>query len=169
MCCSVREKRTSHLHKLASKLEMKDRILWKHQLGRDELNQWVRHAALSVAPLTECSRNVEQGCAPLKILESMALGVPVVSTLIPSVEELMTDGCEGFLVRPNRPSELAREIRIGLEYPDKLAELGRNGTKTIRERYSWDLARRSLSRVYNDLIRENSFQMLAEMNSKGAI
>jgi len=169
MCCSVKEKCTNHLHKLASKLEIADRIIWNYQLSRDELNPWIRHAALSVAPLTECTRNIEQGCSPIKILESMALGVPVISTLIPSVEELITDGCEGLLVRPNRPSELAREIRIGLEYPDKLRELGKNGALKIRRHYSWEVARVSLGHIYTNLTEESPVSMPAEFKRIGAI
>lgn len=167
VCCSVREKRTSHLHKLAARLDIKGRIIWKYQLSRDELNSWIRHAVMSVAPLDECPRNIEQGCSPVKILESMALGVPVISSRIPSVEELITDGCEGLLVRPNRPSELAREIRIGLEYPEKLQELGRHGAEKIRKQFSWEVARSALGCIYADLVQESSLSMLAEMNGKG--
>jgi glycosyltransferase involved in cell wall biosynthesis len=114
------------------------------------------HATLSVAPLTECPRNLQQGCCPLKILESMAAGVPVVASDLPAVRELITDGVEGRLVRPDRPSELARTIRVLLQYPAHLQELGRRARERIARDYTWDQATAALAALYRTLCRSDS-------------
>lgn len=151
ICASTRE-RTSRLYrKLAVRLGIDTRIIWQYELRNDELVPWVAHAALTVAPLSECSRNLDQGCAPLKILESMALGVPVVASNLPVTREIIGDGTGGRLVRADRPSELARAIRLLLESPDQLRALGESGRRRIEEKFTWSRSCGMLGDLYRTL------------------
>ena len=47
---------------------------------------------------------------PLVILEAMALQVPVISTRIDGIPEMIEDGVNGFLFTPDEPRELARQV-----------------------------------------------------------
>ena len=124
MCASTHRRRAKPYQKLADKLGISERMLWHFGLAKEELDGWLQHALISVAPLTECSRNLNQGCCPLKILESMAAGVPVVASDLPAVREIMMDGTHGRLVRPERPADLARAIRLLIEYPEQRCTMG---------------------------------------------
>jgi glycosyltransferase involved in cell wall biosynthesis len=134
--------------RLAEKLEVAPRIVWRFGLSAAQLAPWLRNAMLSVAPLTECARNIVQGCSPLKILEAMAAGVPVIASDLPAVRELVTDGVEGLLVQPDRPAALARAIRILFEYPDLRASLGSEGRRRVESTFTWDHAAARLRAVY---------------------
>jgi glycosyltransferase involved in cell wall biosynthesis len=112
---------------------------------------------LSVAPLTDSPRNVLQGCAPLKILESMASGTAVVASNVAPVRELIQDRENGWLVHPERPAELARAIRILLEHPQLTKQLGANARRTIENHYTWDRATGALRRAYLRLMKEGDF------------
>jgi glycosyltransferase involved in cell wall biosynthesis len=150
--CASRESREQRRYlRLASKLGVADRIVWRFALPPAELAPWRAHALLSVAPLTECARNLEQGCAPLKVLESMADGVPVVASDLPAVREIVTDGADGRLVPPDRPAELARAIRLLVDYPDERAALGRAARRTIQRRFTWERSLDQLDGVYRGL------------------
>lgn len=137
--------------RLAERLGVSDRIVWKYELEEPELARWRQHALVSLAPLTDCERNVTQGCAPLKILESMASGTAVVASDVPPVRELIRDRENGWLVHPERPAELARAIRILLEHPRKARELGEHARRTIEERFTWERSTEALRRAYRDL------------------
>ena len=93
--------------------------------------RWRQHALVSVAPLTDSPRNVIQGCAPLKIVESMASGAAVVASDVPPVRELIRDRHDGWLVHPDRPAELARAMRILLDHPDLAASPRQQRARTI--------------------------------------
>lgn len=134
--------------RLAERLGVANRILWKYELHEPELARWRQHALLSVAPLTDCERNVTQGCAPLKILESMASGTAVVASDVPPVRELIEDRDNGWLVHPERPAELARAIRILLDNPERARALGTNARRTIEERFTWQRSTDALRRAY---------------------
>lgn len=148
ICASNYSRRAKLLTKLAEKLEVNDRIIWNFGLREEDLAPWRDNALLSVAPLTECSRNIEQGCAPLKILESMASGVPVIASDLPSVREIMTDREHGRLIQPDRFGELARVIRVLLQYPDKLAEMGANARQKIKKDFLWEHSIAKLKEIY---------------------
>jgi glycosyltransferase involved in cell wall biosynthesis len=135
ICASVHERRAKPYRKLAEKLDVAARTHWHFALPEPELARWREHALLSLAPLRDCSRNVEQGCAPLKIIESMASGTPVVASDLPAVRELLTDGETGRLVAPDRPGELARAIRVLLDFPDRRARLAANARAAVT---TWD-------------------------------
>ncbi len=151
ICASVQRRRTKPYRRLVERLGLGARVHWEYTLSQTALEPWRRHALLSIAPLRECSRNLEQGCSPLKILESMAAGLPVVASDLPPVRELMEDGVHGRLVTPDRPGELARAIRILLEYPELRERMGAAGRRHIFHHFSWDLALQRLQAVYGEL------------------
>ncbi len=140
ICGSRDGKAWKPYQKLAAKLGVAERILWKFALEEDELARWRQHAFVSVAPLTDSPRNVTQGCAPLKILESMASGVAVVASNLPPVREMIRDRHDGWLVHPDRPSELARALRILLDDPEYARGLGEEARQTIEQGFTWDRA-----------------------------
>ncbi|GAA4603700.1 hypothetical protein GCM10023195_12310 [Actinoallomurus liliacearum] len=151
ICSSVPERRARPLRRLAERLGVADRLLWRFTLPHAEVAGWLAGAAISVAPLTACARNLDQGCAPLKILESMAAGVPVVASDLPAVREIMADREHGRLVAPDRPAELARVLRVLLEYPDAARAMGERGRQRILADLTWPASRARLSAVYDSL------------------
>jgi glycosyltransferase involved in cell wall biosynthesis len=153
-CASRESKSWRNYERLAKKLGVTERIVWKYALDEPELARWRQHALVSVAPLTDCPRNVVQGCAPLKILESMASGTAVVASNVAPVREMIRDRENGWLVHPDRPAELARAIRILLEHPQRARELGANARRTIEERYTWTQSTAALRQTYVELVRK---------------
>ncbi|NDU75914.1 glycosyltransferase [Actinomadura sp. DSM 109109] len=153
VCASVPERRAKPVRRLAERLGVAERVDWRFALPHHEVAAWLAHAEVSVAPLTGCARNLDQGCAPLKVIESMAAGVPVVASDLPAVRELMADGRHGRLVPADRPAELARAVRILLEYPDEAAAMGRRGRAHIEENLTWARSRARLAEVYRTLKR----------------
>lgn len=149
ICSSVPEPRSRPLRRLAERLGVADRVLWRYTLPHADVAAWLAHAELSVAPLTAGQRNLDQGCSPLKIWESMAAGTPVVASDLPVVRELVTDGEHGRLVRPDRPAELARAVRIMLEYPDATRQMGLRAQRRIAGGFTWAHARARLAAVYD--------------------
>src|SRR5688572_29905234 len=136
ICASVHQRRAKPLRKLAERLGVE--VHWHFALPEEELARWRYHALLSLAPLRDCSRNAHQGCAPLKILESMAAGVPVVASDLPAVRELIEDGVTGRLIPPDRPGELARAIRVLLDYPEQRAALGAAARAHVERHFTWE-------------------------------
>lgn len=151
MCASGSKPRLKYLVKLAQHLGVSEKIIWNINLRQSEVHKWLAHAKISLAPLTECARNLIQGCCPIKIIESMAFAVPVIASDIPVVRELLNHNENGRLVRPDRPAELARSIRILLSHPQEAAKLGVAGREKVNHQLTWEHSRDKLRQAYSEL------------------
>jgi glycosyltransferase involved in cell wall biosynthesis len=151
ICGARRSRDARRAERFALKLGVEARVVWHWGLSSAELAPWIAGAALSIAPLRACARNVTQGCAPLKILESMAAGVPVVASDLPPVRELITDGVDGRLVAADRPAELARAIRVLMAYPEHRAALGARGRERVAREFTWQRSLERLRNVYRSI------------------
>jgi len=72
---------------------------------------------------------------PTVIMEAMACGVPVVSTTLAGVPEMIADGQSGLLVSPKDPASLARAIARLLEDPALGERLGSAGHIEANEKF----------------------------------
>jgi glycosyltransferase involved in cell wall biosynthesis len=151
VCASVHRRKAKPYRKLAARLGVEHRVRWHFALPEDQLAPWREHAVASLAPLRDCSRNVAQGCAPLKVLESMASGIPVLASDLPVVRDLVDDGEQGLLVAPDRPGELARAVRTLLDFPDRATAMGAAGRVRVAERFSWGASVAALGDLYASL------------------
>jgi glycosyltransferase involved in cell wall biosynthesis len=99
----------AQLQELTRRLNLAARV---HFLGwRDDL-----HAVLGDLDVVICcSRN--EG-TPVALIEAMAAGVPVLSTDVGGVGDLIRHGQTGWLVPPGDPPALAQAIRTLLAQPD---------------------------------------------------
>lgn len=110
-----------------------------------DIKPWYENAAVSVIPLRA------GGGTRLKILESMAIGVPVVSTSI---------GCEGLDVTNNEniliadtPSEFAVCVCKLLDNPELRAQISQRARALVETRYSWDAISPKLLDVYKSMMK----------------
>lgn len=85
-------------------------------------------------------------CAPLAVPEAMAASLPVVTTRIGAIPEMITDGEQGFLVEPGNVDALASAIRRLMESPELRARMGDHGRATVEHDYE---ARRNAHRLLN--------------------
>ncbi|MBF0695919.1 glycosyltransferase family 4 protein [Actinomyces bowdenii] len=92
-------------------------------------------SAIGVAPYPDLGGEEQQYFSPLKVLEYLAAGLPVVASAVGQVP-LLLEGV-GVLVPPSDPVSLARELDALAADPQRRAELGRRGRRRAEERHSW--------------------------------
>jgi glycosyltransferase involved in cell wall biosynthesis len=81
--------------------------------------------AIPFRPITDGIPNV--------LVEAMAMGIPVVSTTVAAIPELIQDGRTGTLVPERNPLALAAAIEHLLKDPHKRQELAREARETVRQ------------------------------------
>jgi colanic acid/amylovoran biosynthesis glycosyltransferase len=72
---------------------------------------------------------------PNVVKEAMAVGVPVVTTCLDGIEELIEDGVSGLLVDPGDVPALAERLELLLTDGSQRRRLAENGRKVIEERF----------------------------------
>ena len=73
---------------------------------------------------------------PTVIVEAMLAGLPVVSTRLAGIPEMLTDGESGFLVSPKDPPALAAALEKLLADPSLATRLGARGRQSAVEKFA---------------------------------
>jgi glycosyltransferase involved in cell wall biosynthesis len=106
-------------------------------LAPAEVGTYYRRARVGVCPLPGgVSRIAEVFTSPLKLLDMMAHGTPIVATDLPSVRELVADGQTAILARPSSPEALAVAIQDLLEDRRKAQQLAHAARAAVWQ-YTW--------------------------------
>lgn len=134
----------------AQRLAVAERVLIQPPVAPPVLAQLLARARVAVAPLAADPRNLQQGACPLKILEYLAAGCPVVASRLPAVEALLEHGVSGWLVAPDNPAALVEGLRAVLDNSVQAARL-RQGGWIVAQTFTWDRAVRKLLKVYQNL------------------
>jgi glycosyltransferase involved in cell wall biosynthesis len=151
LCISNRTKHIKPLLRQARKTGLVERLEWKFKLNRPVLQEELRQSHLSLAPLSLHPRNLLQGCAPLKILESLAMAVPVLSTRLPCVEEWVEHGQQAHLVHPNDVDELERALRQLYASPEKRQDMSLKAREHLKNNFQWTHSTEKLRQLYANI------------------
>jgi glycosyltransferase involved in cell wall biosynthesis len=91
---------TRELERRIARHGLEGRVLLHPPLAPTELAGVFGKLRFTVAPLAETARNTWQGCCPIKIVESMAAGTPVLASDLEVSRELIRHGENGWLAPP---------------------------------------------------------------------
>ncbi len=111
------------------------RVLAHPPLSREALGAVIKRLEFTAAPLLENTRNSVQGCCPVKIVESMAAGTPVMASNLKVCRELIKHGENGVLVEPGSPRAWALEIRRAARDKSRLEKMSEAAKKTALSRF----------------------------------
>ncbi len=73
---------------------------------------------------------------PTVIMEAMACGVPVISTRLAGVPEMIESGTDGVLVPPQEPAALAEALEQLLNDREEARRLGERGRRGAQEKFA---------------------------------
>lgn len=139
------------LVKMIRKLQLTQQVVFIQAVPHQMVPAFIQAADICIAPLAYNDRNVTQGCCPLKILEYMACGKPIVASNLPVVRELVTPYQEAILAEPNNTQALALAIKQLIEHPAYAENIGSNAAGRAAKEFSWALAQARLNRVIESL------------------
>ncbi|HSR55986.1 MAG TPA: glycosyltransferase family 4 protein [Alphaproteobacteria bacterium] len=96
-----------------------------------------RSADLFVLPC-RIARNGDRDGLPNVLLEAQSQGLPVISTTVSAIPELIQDGETGVLVNPDDSGVLAGAIERLIRDPALRARLGAAGANRVKDQFSQD-------------------------------
>src|SRR4051794_14768745 len=85
---------------------------------------------------------------PNVLMEAMACGVPVVTTGVSGITELVHDGRNGLVVEPDRPADLADALHRLIKDPDLARELADEGRRTVRNGFDAETSAAQLAALF---------------------
>lgn len=88
---------------------------------------------------------------PVAILEAMAAGLPVVTTPVGAIPDLVVHGETGLMVAPGSVEELTDALVAMVTDPKRRATLGARGRRRIEANFTIDGAAARLNALYDEL------------------
>jgi colanic acid/amylovoran biosynthesis glycosyltransferase len=116
------------LEKLVIKLGIEQFVTFTGALGQKEVQDRYREADIFVLP------SFAEG-VPVVLMEAMAMGLPVISTRITGIPELIDNEVNGLLATPGDAAELSRLLTRLIDKPKFGKKLGIAGRKKIIAEY----------------------------------
>ena len=93
-----------------------------------------------------------QKAIPVKLLEYMAAGLPVVGSRFGYIEEIIAKNQCGLLTEPGDPESLSRDICALLENPERALNYGQNGWDAFQREYTWEKEQGKLLSLYERIL-----------------
>jgi len=125
------------IEKLVAALELGDVVSLTGMLAQDEVVDLYKRAAIFVLPC-QITDDGDRDGIPNVLVEAMAMELPVVSTSVAGIPELVEHGENGLLVRPEDPAGLAAAMARLLEQPQLRQQLGKAGRAKVCRQFSAD-------------------------------
>lgn len=126
-------------------------VMWRGTVTQSELLAEYRRAHVFALACRVDDTGDRDGI-PNVLVEAMASGLPVVSTSVSGIPELVVDGRNGLLTPPEDPTALADAlIRIAKD-PDLAGTLARGAEQTIAEHFDGDVLARRLVGLFEGSI-----------------
>jgi glycosyltransferase involved in cell wall biosynthesis len=148
ICSSVKEQAYKFYKKLAIHLGVDDKLILLNQVDKYVLHKIVANAKASVVPLRQGMRNVDQGCCPIKVLESMACKTPLIASELPVVKELA--GENAFYFVPEDELDLSRCIRFVLDNEAEANAKAEQAFHTYVNNFTWEQHNHKLKSFYQN-------------------
>lgn len=147
-----RSRQRKALAKQIRKLGLEEHVVVQPAVPHHEIPSLIAGADICVAPLALNDRNVTQGACPIKILEYMAAGRPLLASNMPIVRELVREDVDGLLFSPNDPEDLARQAVQLLKNMELSQRLAESAAAHVREKFTWHESQKKLGKVVEKLL-----------------
>lgn len=126
-----------------AKLGMDDTVILTGPRPQEDVRRELTSASLFVLPcVTEADGGMDT--LPTVIVEAMAAGLPVISTHLAAIPEMVDHGSTGMLVGERQPSSLATAIEQLLFNPELARRFGTAGRQLALKRFSSEVTLPSL-------------------------
>ena len=130
-------------------VEVRDRgldqyVTWLGSLGQHQIPAWYQWADVFCLP------SFQEGL-PVVLMEAMATELPVVTTRIAAIGELVEDGISGEVVSAGRPDLIAEALARLAGDPQRRLEQGRRGREMVLREFTTDRAATEMCHFFERL------------------
>jgi colanic acid/amylovoran biosynthesis glycosyltransferase len=137
---------------LINSLNVSQRVQLREWMTKDEVTAELEKAHILLAPSVTAKDGDKEGI-PVAIMEAMACGLPVISTLHSGIPELVRHGETGYLVPEWDVPALTKCLFESIEAPDRWAALGRAGREIDEQQYDVHRLNDALAELLTEVVR----------------
>lgn len=136
------------LAKLATERGVRDSVRLLGWTQPRDLPRVFAGADVALYPLDDSLLN--RAKCPMKLVDLLLAGVPVVADDVGQASEYIVDGKTGYLARPDDPSAMAALAADLLVDPVRRAQIGHSARADVLERWSWSRQVDAIEKALSD-------------------
>jgi 1,4-alpha-glucan branching enzyme len=126
---------------MARELDIEEHVNFKGFLNGEPLVKEIVESTIVVIP------SLYEGL-PLTLLESMALGKPVVASKLPGICEVLENGVTGIIAHAGDVRSLSDRIKMLLDNPEPRNKIGNNAESAVKNNYTWNSIAKKTIELY---------------------
>ena len=136
---------TEKLQQLITEYELDESVKFIGFVTGQHKNQRLQEADVYLLP----SHN--EGL-PISILEAMSFGLPIISTNVGGIPEVVVPDKNGLLIEPGDHAAIFAAIKFFIDHPNKVVAYGAHSYEMVAQRYFPTPVMRSLAELYQTLL-----------------
>ena len=133
---------------------MKENFAFYGMVPHTEVSQYLKRSSIGINHHPPEARFLV--AIPVKLFEYMACHLPIVSSDLPLIRELVGDRDCAILVKPNNVEEFADAINRLLDDPEEAGRMGDRGRELVERDYTWSQEGKKLVALYRDLLEDRN-------------
>lgn len=139
--------RREHIEQLVSELNLQNPV---HLVGqRNDVEQWLALMDIFILP-----SYANEG-VPQSLMQAMAMELPVISTRVGAIDELVDDQQSGLLVAAQNPIALQQAIIQLINDKDFCQRAGQHGRQIVQTTYALPLMVSAMEQVFYRVLQEH--------------
>lgn len=147
----IPHEKISDLKEICSKLDIADLVDIIPPVDFQKIPSYIQSAEVGVIPLPP-ENEWWQVSVPLKTLEYLVMGKPILVTDIPFHKKIINE-CEcGVITHSGKPKDISKAITYLYENRDRLEKMGEEGRRLIQNKYTWDNVAYDIESFINQIL-----------------
>ncbi len=138
----------------ARRLGVAGRVRFMGAQDSGTIRRCLKEADIFLAPSITAASGEKEGI-PVVLMEAMASGVPVVTTVNGAIRELVEDGKTGALVPEKDPGALAAKLRLLRHSPERVEQTAQAARRRIEEQFNITTLNQVLIKLFTQTVYES--------------
>lgn len=135
------------LEQQAREAGLKGRVVFHGRLDMEEVVHLLHQSDVLVAPSVPSKDGRREGI-PVVLMEAMACGLPVVSSRLSGIPEIVEHGVNGFLTEPGDSRAIAEALECLAADPILRQRFGQEGRRKVEQEFDLFTNTRELARLF---------------------
>ena len=122
----------NQLKKITIEKKLEENVDFKGWVNRNEIPKYLATSSIGIGPLR--STEVTKNALPIKVLEYMSAGLPIIAAKDTLSQDILEEGKNGFFIKDSK--ELGKKILELLNNEELRKRMGKN-SKEMVSKFDW--------------------------------